>query len=116
MCRIHAAATQLKQDEKGAAAFEYGFTAALLAVVLILAASLLGGSLGATFGGVAGAFGAIASSPGLSSSGQAAPAAGTSFCQRPSPFLLAFPNSSCQPGSGPAVTPAGLVGGPAVAG
>jgi len=117
MCRIHAALTQLKQDEKGAAAFEYGFTAALLAVVLILAAGLLGGSLGAMFGGIASSFGTIASSPGLSSRGQAAPAAGASFCQRPlQALLLASPSSSCQSSSSPAVTPAATVGYLATAG
>jgi pilus assembly protein Flp/PilA len=114
MCRIHAALTQLMQDEKGAAASEYGLTAALLAVVLILAAGLLGGSLGATFGGVASSFSTGPFGTGLSSNGQAVPAAGTSFCERPpQPFLPASPGSSCQPSvSGPAVT----VGAPAVAG
>ena len=114
MCRIHAALTQFKRDETGAAAFEYGLTAALSAVVLLLALGLLGGSLGAMFGGVASAFsaGALGASP--SSGGQAVPAAGTTFCERPLQlYLLASPASSCQPSaSGPAVT----VGGTAAAG
>ena len=115
MCRIHAAAAWLKQDEKGAAAFEYGFTAALLAVLLILSASLLGGSLGATFGGVASAFSTGPSGASAVSSGQV-PAAGPSsgsFCRSSTqPFPLASPGTACQPSTGPAVT----VGNPAVAG
>lgn len=116
MCRIHAAAAQLKQDEKGAAAFEYGFTAALLAVVLILSAGLLGGGLSAAFGSVASAFSTGPFGVNAVSSGQvpaAGPSSGGSFCQRPTqPFLLASPGTACQPSTGPAVT----VGNPAVAG
>ena len=109
MYRIHAALTPLRQDEKGAAAFEYGLTAALLAVVLILAAGLLGGSLGATFGGVASAFSPNSFGTGLSSSGQAVPTAGTSVCQQPQAFRQASPNRSCQPSlSSPAATAGGV--------
>ncbi len=113
MCRIHAALTQLKQDETGTAALDYGLTAALIAVVLLLVLGSLGGSLGTTFGGVASSFGTGPFSGGQVSGRQAAPAAGTSFCERPSqPFLLAAPGNSCQPSSSPPVT----VGNPAVAG
>ena len=109
MCRTHAALTRLKQDEKGAAALDYGLTAALIAVVLILAASLAGGSLGATFGGLASSFSSIASGTALSSNGQAAPAAGTSACERQQAFLQASSSGTCQPSSSPAVTPAATV-------
>ncbi len=114
MCRIHAAATRLTQDEKGAAVFEYGLTAAMVAVLLLLAASLLGGSLGATFGGVASSFSTGPFGTTLFGSGQTVPAAGTSFCARPSqPCLPASPGDTCQPAaSSPGVT----VGGAATAG
>ena len=118
MCRIHAPLMRFKRDEEGAAALEYGLTAALLAVALILAAGLLGGNLAATFGGVSSSFGTAASSPGFSSGGQAAPAAGASLCERPlQTFLQASPSSACQSSaSGLAVTPAAAVGFPATAG
>ena len=117
MGRIHAALAQFKHDEKGAAVFEYGLTAALVGIVLLLVAGLLGGSLGATFGSVASSFSTgtlIGTGP--SSSGQAVPAAGTSsgsFCGTPlQSSLLVSPGTSCRPSSSPAVT----VGSPAVAG
>jgi len=116
MYRIQAAAAQFKQDEKGAAAFEYGFTAALLAVVLILSASLLGGSVNAMFGSVASSFSTGPFGANAVSSGQvpaAGPSSGGSFCQKPTqPSLLASPGAPCQPSACPAVT----VGNPAVAG
>ena len=113
MYRIHAALTRLNQDEKGTAAVEYGLTGALLAVVLILAASVLGGSLSAALGGVASAFSPGAFNTGLSSSGQAAPSAGTTVCQQPQAFLQASPGTSCQNNLS---NPAAAAGYPATAG
>lgn len=45
--------TRTRQDEKGATAVEYGIMVALIAVVIIVAVSLLGGNLKTTFDGVA---------------------------------------------------------------
>jgi pilus assembly protein Flp/PilA len=45
------------QDEAGATAIEYGLIAALIAVVIIGALTLLGTNLSATFNTVAGAVG-----------------------------------------------------------
>ena len=44
--------TRLYRDEKGATAVEYGIMVALIAVVIIAAVTLLGGSLGDAFGDV----------------------------------------------------------------
>jgi pilus assembly protein Flp/PilA len=46
------------KDESGATAIEYGLIAALVAVAIIAALSLLGGELGNTFNKVAGNLGA----------------------------------------------------------
>ena len=43
------AAARVRRDEKGATAVEYGIMVALIAVVIIVAVSFLGGSLTATF-------------------------------------------------------------------
>ena len=48
----------LLQDESGATAIEYGLIAALVAVAIIAALSLLGGQLSNTFNKVAGNLGA----------------------------------------------------------
>lgn len=40
------------QDESGATAIEYGLIAALISVVLIAGASMVGGSLNNLFGGI----------------------------------------------------------------
>jgi len=42
------------QDESGATAIEYGLIAALISVVLIAGASLVGNQLNELFGGIAG--------------------------------------------------------------
>jgi pilus assembly protein Flp/PilA len=47
------AAAKARRDEKGATAVEYGIMVALIAVVIIVAVSLLGGNLTSTFEGVA---------------------------------------------------------------
>ena len=44
---------RLSSDEKGATAIEYGLVAALIAVVIIGAVSLVGSDLGNTFNNVA---------------------------------------------------------------
>ena len=44
---------RLSNDEKGATAIEYGLVAALIAVVIIGAVSLVGSDLGNTFNNVA---------------------------------------------------------------
>ena len=44
---------RLRRDEKGATAVEYGIMVALIAVVIIAAVTLLGGTLSTTFDGVA---------------------------------------------------------------
>jgi pilus assembly protein Flp/PilA len=56
MFRIQTALTQLKRDETGVTALEYGLIAALIAVVIIGAVSTLGTNLSATFTGIAGHF------------------------------------------------------------
>lgn len=43
---------RLRSDEKGATAVEYGIMVALIAVVIIVAVSTLGGQLGTLFTGV----------------------------------------------------------------
>jgi pilus assembly protein Flp/PilA len=43
------AAAPVRRDEKGATAVEYGIMVALIAVVIIVAVTFLGGSLTATF-------------------------------------------------------------------
>ena len=43
------AAARVRRDEKGATAVEYGIMVALIAVVIIVAVTFLGGSLTATF-------------------------------------------------------------------
>jgi pilus assembly protein Flp/PilA len=45
-------AVRLQRDEKGATAVEYGIMVGLIAVVIIVAVSLLGGSLNAMFKGI----------------------------------------------------------------
>ncbi|MFC7849265.1 Flp family type IVb pilin [Arthrobacter sp. NPDC057388] len=47
------AATRIRHNEKGATAVEYGIMVALIAVVIIVAVTLLGGNLKTTFEGVA---------------------------------------------------------------
>ncbi|MFC7849266.1 Flp family type IVb pilin [Arthrobacter sp. NPDC057388] len=47
------AAARVRRDEKGATAVEYGIMVALIAVVIIVAVTLLGGNLKTTFEGVA---------------------------------------------------------------
>ncbi|VXB66153.1 Pilus assembly protein [Arthrobacter sp. 9AX] len=44
--------TRLRNDEKGATAVEYGIMVALIAVVIIVAVSTLGGTLTDMFNGV----------------------------------------------------------------
>lgn len=46
-------------DESGATAIEYGLIAALIAVGIIAAASLLGGNLSNLFGGIASRLGTV---------------------------------------------------------
>ncbi|MFH5878568.1 Flp family type IVb pilin [Arthrobacter sp. NA-172] len=46
------AASRIRRDEKGATAVEYGIMVALIAVVIIAAVSLLGGTVKNTFGQV----------------------------------------------------------------
>jgi len=48
---------ELKRDEKGVTALEYGLIAALIAVVIITAVSVLGNNLKLTYNGIAGHFG-----------------------------------------------------------
>ncbi|GAB5078103.1 Flp family type IVb pilin [Arthrobacter sp. AD-310] len=45
---------RLRRDEKGATAVEYGIMVALIAVVIIIAVSLLGNNLSSMFNNVAG--------------------------------------------------------------
>ncbi|QTG80815.1 Flp family type IVb pilin [Arthrobacter crystallopoietes] len=45
--------TRLSREEKGATAVEYGIMVALIAVVIIVAVNLIGGSLSDAFDGVA---------------------------------------------------------------
>ncbi|MCT9623742.1 Flp family type IVb pilin [Pseudarthrobacter equi] len=45
---------RLRNEEKGATAVEYGIMVALIAVVIIVAVSLLGNNLSSMFNGVAG--------------------------------------------------------------
>jgi pilus assembly protein Flp/PilA len=47
------AAARVRRDEKGATAVEYGIMVALIAVVIIVAVTLLGGNLTSTFNSVA---------------------------------------------------------------
>lgn len=47
------AAARVRRDEKGATAVEYGIMVALIAVVIIIAVTTLGGNLTATFDKVA---------------------------------------------------------------
>lgn len=51
------ALSTLRRDEKGATAIEYGLIAALVAVVIITALTLLGDNLTSTFDETAGALG-----------------------------------------------------------
>jgi pilus assembly protein Flp/PilA len=44
---------RVRRDEKGATAVEYGIMVALIAVVIIVAVSLLGGNMTSTFNDVA---------------------------------------------------------------
>lgn len=46
-------AASVRRDEKGATAVEYGIMVALIAVVIIVAVTLLGGNLNAMFNDVA---------------------------------------------------------------
>ncbi len=46
---LHNIATRLRGDERGATAVEYGIMVALIAVVIIVAVTLLGGTLNDTF-------------------------------------------------------------------
>ena len=46
-------AARLRRDERGATAVEYGIMVSLIAVVIIVAVSLLGTNLTTTFNGVA---------------------------------------------------------------
>lgn len=46
--------TRLRRDEKGATAVEYGIMVALIAVVIIVAVTLLGNNLSGMFNNVAG--------------------------------------------------------------
>lgn len=48
----------IKRDERGVTALEYGLIAALIAVVIITAVSTLGTNLKSTFNGIAGRFSA----------------------------------------------------------
>ncbi len=56
MPRYLATLTQLKRDEKGVTALEYGLIAALIAVVIIGAVTTLGTNLSSTFTGISGHF------------------------------------------------------------
>ncbi|WP_087873943.1 Flp family type IVb pilin [Arthrobacter globiformis] len=47
------AAVRTRRDEKGATAVEYGIMVALIAVVIIVAVTLLGGNLTTTFSSIA---------------------------------------------------------------
>jgi pilus assembly protein Flp/PilA len=47
------AAAKVRRDEKGATAVEYGIMVALIAVVIIVAVTLLGGNMYKTFDSVA---------------------------------------------------------------
>ncbi|WP_170294709.1 Flp family type IVb pilin [Roseospira navarrensis] len=49
--------TALRRDEKGATAIEYGLIAALIAVVIIGAVTIVGTSLTGTFGTISGSLG-----------------------------------------------------------
>jgi pilus assembly protein Flp/PilA len=51
---MHGIILQLKLDDAGVTAIEYGLIAALVAVVCITAWSLLGSSLSTIFNGIAG--------------------------------------------------------------
>ena len=46
-------ATRLRRDQRGATAVEYGIMVSLIAVVIIVAVTMLGGNLKSTFEGVA---------------------------------------------------------------
>jgi pilus assembly protein Flp/PilA len=46
---LSAFATRLRRDQRGATAVEYGIMVALIAVVIIAAVTLLGGTLNKTF-------------------------------------------------------------------
>ncbi|QDY90413.1 Flp family type IVb pilin [Arthrobacter sp. UKPF54-2] len=46
-------ATRLRRDQRGATAVEYGIMVSLIAVVIIVAVTMLGGNLASTFEGVA---------------------------------------------------------------
>ena len=46
-------ATRLRRDQRGATAVEYGIMVSLIAVVIIVAVTLLGNNLVTTFNGVA---------------------------------------------------------------
>ena len=48
------AAARVRRDEKGATAVEYGIMVALIAVVIIVAVTLLGNNLSTMFNSVAG--------------------------------------------------------------
>ena len=48
---LSAFATRLRRDQRGATAVEYGIMVSLIAVVIIVAVTLLGGTLNETFNG-----------------------------------------------------------------
>jgi pilus assembly protein Flp/PilA len=53
-------AARLSNDEEGATAVEYGLMVALIAVVIIVAVTLVGTSLEAVFNNIGGALGGVA--------------------------------------------------------
>ena len=53
MTKLRTLMTRIRRDEEGATAIEYGLLAALIAVAIITAASLVGDNLEATFDRVA---------------------------------------------------------------
>ena len=59
MFHIFEVLLQLKRDEKGVTALEYGLIAALIAVVIITAVGTLGTNLSAMFGRIAAHFSTI---------------------------------------------------------
>ncbi len=61
---------ELKRDEKGVTALEYGLIAALIAVVIITAVTQLGNNLSTTFTNIAGRFGGGGAISGNRTAGQ----------------------------------------------
>jgi pilus assembly protein Flp/PilA len=55
LARISTALVALRRNDKGATAIEYGLIAALVAVVIITALTLLGDNLTSTFDNIGGA-------------------------------------------------------------